>query len=192
MNPKRRSAYALILVLLVVAGLILVVEASLDPIVYNYQTATQVCDFPYTVQLNPYQTTQEDCAVLKGDWMELQMSSSYNLTVTVWLNLVNGAGRSVLFNDSGTNLNASLPISSDGALIDQLYNSNSSAVSVNGSIAIYSSTIANTTILTTKHPYRTIGAGLLAVGALGLFFVIWNPKVSFNQTLITRKKPPQN
>ncbi len=192
MTPRARSAYALVLVLVIVVGVVLVLEASLDPVVYNYDTENQICDFPYTLALNPYQTTQNDCGVLRGDWLELQISSSNNLTVSVSLNLVNNGGRYLLFSDSGTNLNATFPISSSGALIDQLDNPGASAVSVKGSIAVYASTVTDTTILTVKHPYRDIGAGLLAIGALGLFLVIWNPKVNLNQASVMRKKFPPN
>ncbi len=120
MNSRSRSASALVLVILIIVGIVLVIETTLDPVFYGYDTERQVCYFQYTVHVNPNQSIQDNCAVLQGDWFNLAVISSSNLTVTIWLNLVNAGGRILLFNDSSSSLNASLPFTSSGAITSQL------------------------------------------------------------------------
>ncbi len=162
-------------IVLLGAGLFLV--SRLNPVVQSYDTENSVCTFEYAIQLNPLQTKTNNCAVLQSDWLQLSVKSNLNITFSISLAKV-GGGQVTLFNNTSTNLNATFPIPENGAIVTLLRNGSDNVSEVNGSLSVKTAVVANTTSLVTNHPYRTIGEGLLGLGALGILLVIWNPGLS--------------
>jgi len=177
MNRISRIALAIVFSIILMIGLGLIFVSRLDPVVTSYDSQQSVCAFQYDIQLSPLQTKSNDCPVLQDDWLAFSIDSSENSTMLISLTRVGGS-QLVLFNSTGDELNASLPISSDGALIADLTSQGSNVSSINGSLSVMAATSTNATLLSTIYPYRTIGAGLVVVGAFALFLIVWNPPLS--------------
>jgi hypothetical protein len=176
MNRNRRILVCVIFSIIALVGAGLIFVSRLDPVVESYNSQNTVCDFEYSIQLNPSQTKTNDCVVLQNDWVELSVESNQNISLSIALTKV-GGGQVLLFNNTNTNLNASFPISSNGALVANLFNSASNVSEVNGSLTVSTAILANTTALDVAHPYRTIGEGLVGLGGLVIFVAVWNPSL---------------
>jgi len=184
-NPRIVLCILFSIIILIGVGLIFVTR--LDPVVQPYDSESNVCTFEYAIQLNPSQTKTNNCAVLQNDWLQLSVESNLNVTLSIALAKV-GGGQLMLFNNTSTNLNATFPIPESGAIISSLTNVSGNVSEVNGSLSIDTATSTNTTILTTTEPYRFVGLGLVGIGALGIFLVVWNPPLSGTVgTLPTRR-----
>ncbi len=151
--------------------------SRLDPVVQTYNSQKNVCNFEYSVQLNSLQSVDNNCAVLQNDWVRLSVKSNLNVSLSVSIVRVTG-GKFNLFNNTSTNLNASFPLVYSGAIEAVLTNPTSNVSEVNGSLLVQSAVLENTTSLNTVDPYRTVGEGMIAIGALGIFLVVWNPSIS--------------
>jgi hypothetical protein len=177
MSRGSRIIFCLVFSLIVLAGVGLFFASRLDPVVQTYNSQKNVCNFEYSVQLNSLQSIHNNCAVLQNDWLRLSVKSNLNVSLSVSIVRVTG-GKFTLFNNTSTNLNASFPLMYSGAIETVLTNPASNVSEVNGSLLVQSEVLANTTSLSTVEPYRTVGEGMIAIGALGIFLVIWNPSVS--------------
>ena len=176
MPNRSRAILALLLVILILAGIGLAFIGRLDPAVISYDTQKSVCNFQYEIELNPLQSQRGNCAVLQNDWLVLAVHSNSNLTISISLAKV-GGGEITLYNNTNSNLNASFPITYSGAIIAVVRNGFDTVASANGSLTVYSISFANSTSLSQTHPYRFVGEVLIALGAFGLFLVAWNPKI---------------
>ncbi|MFI5420932.1 MAG: hypothetical protein ACHQ1H_08190 [Nitrososphaerales archaeon] len=176
MPSRARIVLAILLVLVLLAGAGLIFISRLVPTTTFYDATKNVCSFQYEIELNPLQTRSNNCAVLQSDWLMLSVRSNGNLSFTISLAKV-GGGQVTLYNNTSSNLNASFPLTYSGAIIATVRNSLPTVAQANGSMTVNSISIANATILTVDHPYRFVGEVLVALGALGLFLVVWNPKI---------------
>jgi hypothetical protein len=176
MPSRSRVILAILMVIVILAGIGLALIDKLDPTVISYDSQKNVCNFQYQIELNPLQTQKNNCAVLQNDWLVLSVHSNSNLSMSISLAKV-GGGQVTLFNNTSTNLNASFPITYSGAIVSIIRNNFQTVASANGSLSIYSISFANTTSLSQTHPYRFVGEVLIAAGAFGLFLVAWNPKM---------------
>jgi len=174
MSPRQRIILAIVLSIIALVGTGLVFVSSQDPIVITYNTQKTVCNFEYAVEIDPSQTLKNNCVVLQNDWLHLNVKSTLNLTFYISLAKV-GGGQDIVYNNTGSHLNASFPITQNGAILSSVSNRLNNVSSVNGSLTISEASQANTTTLTIGHPYRVAGEALLGVGVLGLLLVIWNP-----------------
>jgi len=155
----------------------LVFLSSLVPVSVSYDSQKSVCNIEYAIQLNPLQTKSNNCAVLQKDWLALSVESNLNVTLSISLVKV-GGGQVTLFNNTNTSLNASFPLVYSGAIVSVLYNGADNVSEVNGSLSVMSSTLENTTSVSTIYPYRTVGEGLVTVGVLAILLAVWNPALS--------------
>ena len=193
MSRGRRIILSIILAIMILVGVALIFVTRLDPATQTYDTQKTVCRFQYAIQLNPLQSKSNNCAVLQNDWLALAVKSNLNISLSIALIKV-GGGQILLFNNTSTNLNATFPIVFNGAIVSTLTNGASNVSRVNGSLSVMAVALANTSSLNTNYPYRTLGEGLLAIGALGLFLVAWNPSTGALTTLpaIARKVETAN
>lgn len=180
MKRKGRVVFAVLFSLLVLVGIGLIFVSRLDPVVESYDSQAAVCNFNYSIQLNPLQTKSNNCAVLQNDWLQFSIESNMNITYSIALSKL-GGDHVTLYNDTGTDLNASFPILNSGALITFLTNGAGNVSIVNGSLSVMTRVIADTTLLNTVYPYRTMGEGLVGVGVLVIFLVAWNPSITSSQ-----------
>jgi hypothetical protein len=177
MSRGSRIIFCLIFSLIVLAGVGLFFVSRLDPVVQTYNSQKNVCNFEYSEQLNSLQSIDNNCAVLQNDWLRLSVKSNLNVSLSVSIVRVTG-GKFTLFNNTSTNLNASFPLIYSGAIETVLTNPADNVSEVNGSLLVQSVVLANTTSLSTVEPYRTVGEGMVTIGALGIFLVVWNPPIS--------------
>jgi hypothetical protein len=176
MPSRRRVILAILLVLVILAGVGLALLSSLVTTQTFYDSSKNVCNFQYEIELNPLQSRQTNCVALQNDWVSLAVRSNSNLTLSISLAKV-GGGEVILYNDTSSSLNASFPLSYSGAIVATLRNNFQTVAAANGSLTVNAIEIANATTLTVDHPYRFEGEALIAIGALGLFLVAWNPKI---------------
>ena len=149
---------------------------GLDPVTQSYDTQQTVCNFPYNIQLNPLQSKSNDCAVLQNDWVQFSVKSNQNITLSIALTKV-GGGQLAVFNDTGDNLNASFPLTSDGAIAATLTNVADNVSEINGSLSVIGATTSEATFLNTVYPYRTMGEGLVGLGLIIVGLAVWNPSL---------------
>jgi len=193
MSPRQRIILAIVLSIIALVGTGLVFVSSQDPIVIISNTQKTVCNFEYAVEIDPSQTLKNNCVVLQNDWLYLNVKSTLNLTFSISLAKV-GGGQIIVYNNTGSHLNASFPITENGAILSSLSNRLNNVSSVNGSLTVSEASVANTTSLTISHPYRVAGEALLGVGVLGILLVIWNPAApGVPRNLVVRRSenPPQ-
>ena len=179
MSRGSRIIICLVLSLIVLVGVGLFFVSRLDPVVQTYNSQKNICNFDYAVQLNALQSIDNNCVVLQNDWLHLSVKSNLNVSLSVSIVRVSG-GKFTLFNNTSTNLNASFPLMYSGAIEAVLTNPSSNVSEVSGSLSVMSAILANATTLSTVEPYRTVGEGMIAIGALGIFLVAWNPSISGN------------
>jgi len=188
MSRSSRIFLSIVFSILLVLGIGLIFVSRLDPVVLSYNSQKTVCNFEYSIQLSPTQSRSNDCAVLQNDWLQLAVKSNQNISFSIALTKV-GGGQLTLFNNTGTNLNASFPIRYNGAIIAKVTNSALNVSEINGSLSVLSAAIANTTTLNTVFPYRTVGEGLVGIGALAILLMAWNPQLSgYNPTAIVKRE----
>jgi hypothetical protein len=176
MPSRRRVVLAILFVLVVLAGAGLFLLSNLVTTQTLYNTSKNVCNFQYAIELNPLQTRQNNCVALQNDWVSLSVRSNSNLTLSISLAKV-GGGEVILYNNTSNSLNASFPLGYSGAIVATLHNSFPTVAAANGSLTVNSVYIANATTTIVDHPFRFEGEALIAIGALGLFLVAWNPKI---------------
>jgi len=193
MNRRARIVFVVIFSILVLLGIGLIFASRLDPVVEPYDSQAVVCNFDYAIQLNPLQTKSENCPVLQSDWLQFSIKSDLNVTFSIALSKV-GGGQTLLYNDTSTDLNASFPLLYSGALVTDLTDGANNVSIVNGSLSVMTRVVADTTALNTVYPFRTIGAGLVGLGALVIFLVAWNPSITSSQVrdIIVKREMQQS
>lgn len=175
---KRNTRVILCVVFSIIAllGVGLIFVSRLDPVTQTYDTQQTVCNFAYSIQLNPFQTKSNDCAVLRDDWVQLSIKSNQNVSLLIALTKV-GGGQLTVFNNTGDDLNASFPLTNDGAIVATLTNVANNVSEINGSLYVMGATTADASFLNTVYPYRTIGEGLVGLGVIVIIVAIWNPSL---------------
>ncbi len=174
------SAFRISLIVLsfifLIFGVGLVYTTAAGQTSYLVSTPTNVCQINYNSVLTPSQILSQNCTVASNDWVQLHLKSQFNMTLTIWLNSTSTHGLQLLYNTSDSRkISADFPIYYAGSLQANVDNYGTEPNAVSGNLSVLTMTQVSTPAVTTTHPFRNYGLGILLLSLLALFLLIWNP-----------------
>lgn len=185
----RATTAASLLVLIFVAGYFSTFVSIDSSTVVTYETQTVSCTSNLQVRLLPSATVLGRCDVMKNQWATLRLNAQRNITAMVFLEQGNSSAAALLFNSTSPSVKTDLYFPTNGTVVLAVRNSQSRANQVTSSLVVFAQNQTSVAIPTTVRPFATPGYLTVALSALLLIVLIFEPQ-AFGQLrrLLTRTR----